>query len=154
MAKKFKIAMTGVNELDRELKAIAESEGPKSINKEMRSATREAIKQIVMPRVKSQAPIETGFLVSQLTVRSVRRSRVKLGSMVSFRSAGFEKGKKQSTFFGSAFYAAFLEFGFVHRSGTPVMGDSFLRRPLYESESRVRSHIIGRIRRWVAARNR
>lgn len=145
MAKSFKIAMTGVKDLDKQLKAIAESEGPKSVNKEMRSATREAVRDIVAPQVRSQVPFDTGFLQSHLTVKSIRRSRVKMGSAVGF---------KNDLFKGDTFYAGFLEYGFMHRGGTPVMGDSFLRRPLYQNESRVRSYIVGRLRRWVAARNR
>lgn len=145
MAKSFKVALAGVKELDKELKAIAESEGPKSVNKEMRSATREAVRNLVLPQVRANIPFETGFLESQITVKSIKRSRVKMGSAVGF---------KNDLFKGDTFYAGFLEYGFMHRSGTPVMGDSFLRRPLYQNESRVRAHIVGRLRRWLAARNR
>lgn len=145
MAKSFKIALTGVKDLDKQLKAIAESEGPKSINKEMRSSTRQAVREIVLPRVRANVPFETGFLRSHITVKSIKRSRKKMGSAVGF---------KNDLFKGDTFYAGFLEYGFMHWSGTPVMGDSFLRRPLYQNESRVRSHIIGRLRRWVTERNR
>lgn len=139
----FKIAMTGDRALDRKLKAIAADDGPKSINKEMRASTREAIKTIVMPQVRASVPHETGFLESQLTVKAIARSRSKLGTALGF---------KNDLFKGDTFYAGFLEYGFVHWSGTLVFGDSFLRHPLYRNETSIRSYVIGRLRRWVKAR--
>ncbi len=141
----YKLALTGDKELDRKLKAIAEGEGPKSINKEMRKTTRDAIKSLVLPQVRSEVPELTGFLLSNVTVKAIKRSRSKLGTAVGFR---------HDLFSGDTFYAGFLEYGFTHWSGTVVYGDSFLRRPLYQSEGKVKNFVRGRMRRWVKARNR
>lgn len=139
-SKKFKIAMTGDRALDAKLKAIAAEEGSRSINKEMRGATREAARDIVRPLVLSQVPFETGFLESQLTVKSIKRSRSKLGSSVGFR---------EDLFRGDTFYAGFHEYGYHTRDGGVVYGDSFLRRPLYDSEGKIRSHVVNRVKRWA-----
>ena len=144
-SKSFKIAMTGFKELDAELKAIAAESGAKSINKEMRRTTRDAMKQIVYPRVMSLAPFGSGYLRSQIRVRAIKRSRSKMGHRVGFNDPLFQ---------GDTFYAGFLEYGFRHRSGTLIMGDSFLRRPLYESEAQVRSFAVRRLRKWIRERNR
>jgi hypothetical protein len=138
--KKFKIAMTGDRALDAKLKSIAADQGSRSINKEMRGATREAVKDIVKPLVLSQVPLDTGFLESQFTVKSIARSRSKLGSAIGFRDDLFR---------GDTFYAGFHEYGFHTRDGGVVYGDSFLRRPLYDSEGKIRSHVINRLKRWV-----
>lgn len=146
MAKKsYKIAVTGDKELDRKLKAIADQDGPRSVNAEMRKSTREAIKTLVMPEVKANVPYETGLLESQLTVKAIARSRTKMGSAVGFRDDLFK---------GETFYAGFLEYGFNHRNGISVPGDSFLRAPLYRNEQRVRRHIINRLKDWVRKSNR
>lgn len=145
MTKSFKIAMTGDDALDRQLRAIAAEDGPKSINKEMRRATRDAMKQIVLPKVKSGVPFETGQLESEITVKAIKRSRSKLGTAVGF---------KNDLFKGDTFYAGFLEFGFQHHRGVDVPGDSFLRRPLYQSEGRVKSFIRKRMVAWINARGR
>lgn len=137
--------MAGDKELDRALKAIADIDGPKSINTEMRKSTREAAKDIVMPQVQSNVPIETGLLAGNLVVKSIKRSRSKMGTALGFRDDLFK---------GPTFYGAFLEYGFRLKGGGYVPGDSFLRRPLYGSASAIKSRVIGRLRRWIAARNR
>ena len=59
MAKAIKLALTGVEELDKKLRELAAETGGKSINGEMRKATREAIRQIVLPEVLALIPWET-----------------------------------------------------------------------------------------------
>lgn len=140
---KFSIAITGIDEIDNELRKIAAESGAKSVNTEMRKVTREAMKTIVHPKVISRIPEDTGFLKSQVKVRAIPRSRSKLGYRVGFRDPLFT---------GDTFYGGFLEYGFIHRSGTLVYGDSFLRGPLYESEHQIRAYVIGRMKRWVKAR--
>src|SRR6056297_489378 len=125
----FKIAVTGDKEIDRRLRAIAADSGAKSINKEMRSATRDAIKTIVRPKVLAQVPFDTGLLQSELTVKAIKRSRSKMGSAVGF---------KDDLFRGDTFYGGFHEYGYHTRGGGVVPGDSFLRRPLYDSEGLIR----------------
>ena len=143
--KKFKIAFTGDRDIDRKLRDIASEQGPRSINKEIRGATRDAIKQIVQPQVISQVPYETGFLESQFTVKSIGRSRSKIGTAIGF---------KDDMFRGDTFYAGFHEYGFHAPDGSIVPGDSFLRRPLYDSEGRIRRFVIGRIRSWIGSLKR
>lgn len=145
----YKIAKTGFKELDAELKAIADEDGPKSINKEMRTATRQAIRRIVLPRVRALVPYDTGFLHDELTVKSIRRSRVKMGTALGF---------KNDLFKGDTFYAGFHEFGWQIARGGMVVGvvpgDSFLRVPLYQNETKVKNYIAGRLRLYVRKRNK
>lgn len=140
MARSFKIAMTGVERLDKKLKRISEGGGAGSVNKAMRTATRSAVKDIVLPKVRSQIPVDTGFLESQLTVKSIERSKTKMGHKVGFKDLLFQ---------GETFYGGFHEFGYVLPGGTAVPGDSFLRPPLYDSEAQVRRAIIAGIRAWI-----
>lgn len=139
----FKIVMTGDRQLDRTLKAIADDIGSKSINAEARKATRDAMKTIVLPDVKADIPVETGFLESEIVVKSIKRSRSKLGTAVGFRDDLFR---------GDTFYGGFHEFGFKLRGGGFVPGDSYLRRNLYRNETRVFQQVRGRMRQWVASR--
>lgn len=142
MSRSFKMAMTGDKALDRTLKAIASSDGPRSVNAAVRKATREAAKEIVLPQVRANVPIESGFLENQLVVKSIKRSRSKVGAAVGFRDDLFQ---------GETFYAGFQEFGFMLPGGGYVPGDSFLRRPLYENESTVRQRVVSRVSSWVRA---
>ncbi|MEM8668728.1 MAG: hypothetical protein AAGG48_14505 [Planctomycetota bacterium] len=144
-AKSFKIAMTGDKALDAALRDIASENGAGSVNKEMRSTTRQAIREIVLPEVRSEVPAESGLLESELTVKAIARSRQKMGTAVGFRDDLFQ---------GDTFYGGFLEFGFVHRAGTLVFGESFLRGPLYRNESKIRSFVMRRLRAWVKSRRR
>lgn len=145
MSKSYRITMTGDRKLDRKLRAIAESEGSKSINAQMRKSTRYAIRHIVMPVIMARVPFETGLLERSLTVKAIKRSRSKLGSAAGFRDDLFK---------GDTFYAGFLEYGWMNRGGTAVPGDSFLRGPLYENESKIKASVTSDMRSWVRARNK
>lgn len=142
---KMNMVMTGWEELDKKLLEIASENGPKSINARMRKLTREAVKKFVYPLVLAAIPDDTGFLKSMVKVRAIKRSRGKMGTRVGFPDPLFQ---------GDTFYAGFLEFGFKHYRGPLVYGDSFLRRPLYENEPRIRSYVMVGLRSYVKEMNR
>jgi hypothetical protein len=145
MSQSFKIAITGSKELDRQLQAIAAVDGPNSVNAAMRKSTREAVKEIVLPEVRSQVPVETGFLESELKVKAIKRSRSKMGTAIGFTDDLFQ---------GETFYAGFHEYGFHAPGGTMVYGDSFLRRPLYKNKSRVFQKTRDDLKRFIATRRK
>ncbi len=150
MSNMAKLEMQGAEALMKALDEIIAEDGPKSLNKAMRQATRAAVKEIVLPRVRELVPHDTGDLESQLTVRAIRRARGKLGHTVGLKNA-YVSG---NSFQGDGFYGGFLEFGFKHRGGTQVPADSFLRRGLYESEQRVRAAVENELKSFVRQANR
>lgn len=150
MAEKFyKIVLTGDKALDRALQRIAgEQETSKHINAAMRKATRQAIKEIIKPDVMARVPEETGLLKSQVVVRALPRSRVRFGSGVTLKS-GDPQGMRNALFSGEAFYGGFLEFGFKTKGGGFYAPDMWLRLPLYNNTSRVRSFVKKKLREWI-----
>jgi hypothetical protein len=168
-----KITITGVKELDTELALIAESDdGPKSVNNAMRRFLREAVRTIVLPKVKELVPVaqaghwrsgtgtterggtrewsEGGFLESQITVRARRRSRT---------SVGFWCGFPDELFKGETYYGAWIEFGTKDRktksgkSTGRVEADSYLRRALYPNATAIVDFVRRRTAEWIAERN-
>ncbi len=128
------VIVTGFEELD---KALAEF--PANVQKAMaRKGTRKAAKDIVLPDAKNRVPENTGDLADSLTVRTVKRSRGKIGHMVTTKD-GFYKGDQ--------FYGGFIEFGTKerqHKSGKSVGAiqphyHSFMRPAVYENSDKIKS---------------
>ncbi|MEM8863999.1 MAG: HK97 gp10 family phage protein [Planctomycetota bacterium] len=140
-----KITLTGERALDRELLLIAGEDGTKSINGMMRKATREAAKEIVLPEAKARVAHDEGNLEDNLTVRAVRRSRVKVGHRVGFRDPLFQ---------GDTFYGGFIEFGFTHYRAGDIERDSYLRYALYGNEEQIKAVPRQRLGEFVRLRNR
>lgn len=151
MAKAFKMVVTGDKEIDAALLKIAgQQETAKHVNKFMRKATREAVKEIVLPKVKAHVPVETGELEASLTVRALKRSRTRLGSGIVKRDNG--PGEFRNPLFaGDTFYGGFLEFGFKMRNGGFYPPDQWLRIPLYTSEKKVKARIVAALKEWIRA---
>lgn len=138
------LVVTGVEQLDRQLRAITAEDGPKSINKAFRQASRKAVKEIVKPAVLELIPWETGFLESQLVVRAIPRSRSRVGYYVGFPDPLFQ---------GDTFYGGFIEFGFDSRVGVRVEADSYLRRALYPNTDQVMQQVLQEMKVWANMRN-
>jgi hypothetical protein len=176
----FKLAITGVKELDEQLRIIAESEGAAGINGTMKRAIRDAVKTIIEPEIRARVPVakgaywrptstrvagredgtfgdgsstlvEPGFLLSQIKVRALRRSR---------NSFGYWCGFPDKLFTGDTYYAGYLEYGTKQRTTKhganrgQITPDSFLRVPLYSNASRVIALAQSRMAAFVAERNR
>lgn len=145
----FKMTVTGDKEIDAALLKIAgRHETAKHINKFMRKATREAVKEIVLPKVKAATPVDTGALEDSLTVRALKRSRTRLGSGIMPRNSGPSEFKNP-LFAGDQFYLGFLEFGFKTKGGGFYPPDMILRLPLYSSEKQVKHKIISGLKEWI-----
>ncbi len=145
MGTEFSIDVEGAEQLERLLGEIIAEDGPKSVNKAMRQATRAVCKEILLPAARDLIPVDTGELEDQLTVRAVKGKRSRLGHSVGFRDPLFT---------GDTFYGGFIEFGFTGRDGIHVPADSFLRRPLYEREVEVRRFVTDRMRSFIRDTNR
>ena len=91
--------VTGVPELDAKLKEL---KGPKA-KEAVRKSTREALRPVA-DQVKATAPRRTGRLSRSVKVRSLKRSRVRVGSRVTVSGTA-------SNFKGRGFYGGFIEFG-------------------------------------------
>ncbi len=166
----MRLAITGVKELDRELEAIAADEGPKSLNAAMRRFCRDAVKTIVLPKVRELIPYddgrganksdgkeivynagsaslekEAGHLADQIVVKEVGRSRRRIGFYVGFPDELFQ---------GPTYYGGYIEFGWDHRGGFHIEADSFLRRALYPEAERIVAYVRARVASYLAERNR
>lgn len=126
------ITVTGDKKIDKLLRNMISENGAKSFRKEFRKLTRKACKDIVLPEAKRLVPEDEGFLESQLVVRSTPRSRKWQGHYVGFQ---------EELYTGDTFYGGFIEFGFHHHRAGFIPADSFLRRPLYTNEYRIRGLI-------------
>lgn len=125
------IAITGDRELDRKLKGM---EG-KFKKKLSRKATRKAAKEIVLPAAKANAPVGTGDLRKSLVVRTIKRSRSRIGHQVQTKD-GFFKGDQ--------FYGAFHEFGTARMKARP-----FMRPAVYDNESRITSFYVAALKEAI-----
>jgi HK97 gp10 family phage protein len=129
------VIVTGFEELDKAL-----GEFPAKVQKAMaRKGTRKAAKDIVLPDAINRVPVDTGDLEESLTVRTIKRSRGKIGHMVT---------TKEGFFKGDQFYGAMVEFGTkerTHKSTGKSVGaiqphyHSFLRPALYENRDKIQS---------------
>ena len=123
------IFVTGDKEVDRKLAALE----PTVQRKVGRKALRQAVKAIVLPKAKADAPIDTGALESSLTVRAMPRSRkARIGYVVQTRDGAFK---------GAQFYGGFQELGTKYMEADP-----FLRPALYSSEGEIRDVLLGALR--------
>jgi hypothetical protein len=93
------VVITGDAETNAKLAKLAGPDQKKAIRK----ASREALRP-VLAQVKATAPRRTGALSRAATIRSMERSRSKLGSRVTVHGTG--KG-----FSGKTFYGGFIEYG-------------------------------------------
>lgn len=91
--------VTGSDELNRKLQEL---KGPKQ-KAAIRKASREALRPVA-EQVKSTAPKRTGRLARSAKVRSLTRSRSRVGSRVTVSGTG-------SNFKGKTFYGGFIEYG-------------------------------------------
>jgi len=99
----------------------------------MRRAARKAAK-VVHRRAIDYAPVDTGDLEESIKVRSIKRSKYKVGASVVIGD-GFYQGKQ--------FYGAFIEFGApghmtFGKGESPLEPDPFLRPAADDSEDEVR----------------
>jgi HK97 gp10 family phage protein len=138
------VIVTGDKELDRLLAALT----PKLQKKISKDATKKAAKDIVLPEAKSRVPEDTGDLADSLVVRVVKRSRTRIGHMVTTKDGFYE---------GDQFYGAFIEFGTKerkHKSGKPV-GQirphefAYLRPAIYDNEGRIKEMYIKSVRELI-----
>ncbi len=139
-----KATVTGDRELD---KMLGEFE-PSIQKKGSARATREAAKT-VSNRARNYAPVDTGELESSIKVRAFKRSRrytsghgVSMGAMFKNSIAPY--------------YASFVEFGTKlrrHKSTGKrvgrIVGDSYLRAALWDSESDTRATFIRVFKQWL-----
>ena len=146
------IEVTGDKELDQLLTAIAKEDGLKSIKAQMRKVTRKVTRHYVLPAVKKYIPSDTNYLESTLKVRSLKRSRVRQGHMVTLGG--------EDLFRGDTFYGGFVEFGTkarYHKSGKYVgyvEEDSYLRRGLYENKAKALKEFQNHMFSWIVEVNK
>lgn len=130
--------VTGVKELDRQLHQLI----PRLQKKALRPALRESSK-ILQRRMKANAPKDKGKTVRSIKIRSMKRSRVRMGVGVS---AGADNPGE-----GLPYYIKWVEFGTAerkHKSGKSVgriTPNPFIRRSKDES----RQSVIATFRRRV-----
>lgn len=135
MAKSLKFAVTGDVALNKALAAL----GQKLAMKLERKALRQVSKP-VLADAKANCPVDSGDLKRSLKLRSMRRSRTRIGLQVA-------TGKKW--FSGSTYYGAFVELGY-HRGkrGTggrvKVEGQEFVKRAYEKHQPTIEQA-------WVAA---
>jgi len=138
------VIVTGDKALDALLAGL-----PAKLQKKLsRQATRKAAKDIVLPEAKAIVPEDTGDLADSLVVRAIKRSRGKIGHMVTTKE-GFYKGDQ--------FYGAFLEFGTKerqHKSGKQVGAIqphkfAYLRPAIYDNEERIKAEYVMDVRELI-----
>jgi HK97 gp10 family phage protein len=145
MARGDGLLVTGDKELDKKLAGLT----LKLQKKLTRQATRKAAKEIVLPAARANAPVDTGELEESLKVRAIKRSRNRIGHMVT---VGDGLGV------GDTFYAAALELGTKERTqkstGKKVGAIephkfAFLRRAAYDNEGQVQAEFISDVNELI-----
>jgi len=110
---KTTLIVTGDKRLNRKLAKLKGPEGKKVIRKASRAAMK-----VYQFAAKQNAPSRTGTLKKQIKVRAMKRSRVKVGTMV------------RAT--GDGFYGNFLELGTRH-----IDAMNFMRMAAKDNQSRI-----------------
>ena len=105
---KFQIALTGADELRRNLATLEPRVAKKVIRRALRAGSK-----IILDRAKATSPVLTGALRNSLRVRAMTRMRKSVLGMKVVTGKGF--------FTGETFYGAFVEFG--HKIGSRKLGD-------------------------------
>lgn len=118
------VIVTGDLELDAKLSTLEKKVQKKVAKKSMRKAA----KEIILPEAKNRVPVDSGALEESLVVRSLKRSRSRIG---------VEVRTKEGFFKGDEFYGGFIEFGTATQKAQP-----FLRPAGYGNEPRIRELII------------
>lgn len=119
------ISVLGDRALERQLEALT--------RRLQRKLTRQALKpamRIVERRSKQLVPVKTGLLKKNIKVRPMKRSRSRMGYLVT--SGGMTRKGKMTDFTGAAYYGGFVEFGTVK-----MKGRSFLKRAAEQEEANV-----------------
>lgn len=96
---KYRINLEGDRVLQAKLRGLTDSQAKKAIV----GACREAIK-VIQSEARTLAPKRTGALRRSIKVRSIARSRKRIGVRVT-------TSKTDNMYAGKTFYAAFQEFG-------------------------------------------
>lgn len=120
MARKA-IAVTGIKELDRQLRELDAKLGKTYVRKAMRKSL-----VPVREQAKKNAPVDTGHLKNSIKIRAAKRSRKRFGAVVR---AGNQKGNIRDEFYGG-----FMEWGWKLRNGVKRPGTRFMKRAAVEKK--------------------
>lgn len=107
MAGKKQFELHGEKELMKKLNKMDMKDAKKIIFKPAVHAT---LKEKLLPKVLSNAPVKSGQLRDMTAVKSMKRSRKHFGYMISNSPGKSTKGGT-ADFSGKAYYGAFLEYG-------------------------------------------
>lgn len=144
--------VTGYKELDAKLRKMPEALQRKLVKGALKKST-DRDKQETIRIVKAEA-YDTGAYSKSLKVRQIKRSRVKVGSMVIVDTQKLfqEYAKKHGRFPGSekgqirpAFYPAMIEYG--SPTNQPI---SPMRRALYDNAKVYQAYFVGDLRQFIA----
>jgi HK97 gp10 family phage protein len=99
MSRKLTVVLTGDKELNAKLAALTGKQAKEAIRKAARPAL-----QVTLQAARSLAPIRSGSLRRSLKIRTIRRSRTRVGMRLT-------TSKSDNQYSGKTFYAAFQEWG-------------------------------------------
>jgi HK97 gp10 family phage protein len=135
MSDVVKVEITGLNELNRRLKAL----GPFIASKVLGGAVN-AGAQVIRKDAQSRTPVDTGMLQKSLFVKRLTAKDFPNAQYI----VGVRKGKKKE----GAFYWRFVEFG------TKSMGARPFLRPAFEAKKNDAAETIkSRLREGIAKEN-
>lgn len=137
----FRVALAGMKEAQAALRDFH----PTLQKKLERKATRKAAK-VVELRAKDYAPFDTGDLEEAIKVRSIKRSRNKVGASAVVGDGWYK---------GDQFYASFIEFGApghktFGRGESPLEPQPFMRPAAEDSKDEVRQVYLATLRQIIA----
>lgn len=127
--------VTGLKDIDKALSKF-ENRVQRST---MRKATRQAMKEVVLPDAKRHVPVDTGELQRTLKVRAVKRRRNVQGHQVVTTA---DVGR---VFDGETYYGAFVELGTAKMEAQP-----FLRPALWTNTKQVMAVVVRELRAEIA----
>jgi len=127
MAKKVKISVTGIKELDKKLVRLGKevSSGKKVMRRALRGGTK-----IIQAEAKARVPVDTGQLARSIKVRA-KRSRRHIRYVVI----------SGDTSFTGRFYSSFVELGYTKKDGTHVPAQPFLRSAFHTKKAEAARYI-------------
>ena len=119
MARSASITVTGIKELDRQLRELDAKLAKTYVRKAMRKSL-----VPVKDQAKKNAPVDTGHLKKSIKIRAAKRSRKQFGAVVR---AGNQTGNIRDEFYGG-----FMEWGYRMRNGKRRQGTRFMKNAAVE----------------------
>lgn len=138
MAKKQKVIVTGIMEIDRALKQVEAKTQKKIVRRSMRNS----MKKEVLAEARAKSPVDSGLMKSQIKVRAGNAKRGDIAVVVQVGDKKFNN-----------FYPKFVEFGTTNIAAREFMRKAYQAKD-EKASKQVQVEIVHEIEKEVKRQNK